>query len=159
MFFSSYVAFSMIQWMFAIWSLIPLHFLNPARTSGSSRFTVETGLENFERYFAGVWNEWNCTAVWIFFGIVLLWNCHCWVFHIYWYIECSTLTASTFNILNSSAGISSPPLALFIVMLPKAHLTSHSRMPGSRWVIKPSWLFGSWRFFGTVLLCILATSS
>ena len=27
---------------------------------------------------------------------------------------------------------SSPPLALFIVMLSKAHLTSHSRMSGSR---------------------------
>ena len=25
-------------------------------------------------------------------------------------------------------------------MLPKAHLISHSRMPGSRWVITPSWL-------------------
>ena len=24
-------------------------------------------------------------------------------------------------------------------MLPKAHLTSHSRMSGSRWVIRPSW--------------------
>ena len=30
-------------------------------------------------------------------------------------------------------------LALFTVMLPKAHLTSHSRMSGSRWVITPSW--------------------
>ena len=29
----------MIQWMFAIWSLVPLPFLNPAGTSGSSRFT------------------------------------------------------------------------------------------------------------------------
>ena len=28
--------------------------------------------------------------------------------------------------------IPSPPLALFVVMLPKAHLTSHSRMSGSR---------------------------
>ena len=27
---------------------------------------------------------------------------------------------------------SSPPLVLFIVMLPKAHLTSHTRMSGSR---------------------------
>ncbi|KAM9768023.1 coatomer subunit delta isoform 3-T3 [Dama dama] len=35
------------------------------------------------------------------------------------------------RILNSSAGIPSPPLALFVVMLPKAHLTSHSRMSGS----------------------------
>ena len=32
-------------------------------------------------------------------------------------------------------------------MLPKAHLTSHSRMSGSRWVIKLSWLSGSWRSF------------
>jgi len=31
-------------------------------------------------------------------------------------------------------------------MLPKAHLTSHSRMSGSRWVITPSWLSGSWSF-------------
>ena len=30
------------------------------------------------------------------------------------------------------------PLALFVVMLPKAHLTSHSRMSGSRSVITPS---------------------
>ena len=34
-------------------------------------------------------------------------------------------------------------------MLPKAHLTSHSRMSGSRWVwvIPPSWLSGLWRSF------------
>jgi len=32
-------------------------------------------------------------------------------------------------------------------MLPKAHLTSHSRMSGSRWVITPSWISGSWRSF------------
>ena len=31
--------FSMIQQMLAIWSLVPLPFLNPAWTSGSSRFT------------------------------------------------------------------------------------------------------------------------
>ena len=32
-------------------------------------------------------------------------------------------------------------------MLPKAHLTSHSRMSDSRWVITPLWLTGSWRSF------------
>ena len=32
-------------------------------------------------------------------------------------------------------------------MLPKAHLTSHSRMSGSRWVITALWLSGSWRSF------------
>ena len=44
-------------------------------------------------------------------------------------------------------GIPSPPLALFIVMLSKAHLTSHSRMSGSKWEITPSWLSGSLRSF------------
>ena len=32
-------------------------------------------------------------------------------------------------------------------MLPKAHLTLHSRMSGSRWVITPLWFSGSWRSF------------
>ena len=39
------------------------------------------------------------------------------------------------------------PLALFILMLPKPHLTSHSRTSGCRWVITTSWLSGSWRSF------------
>ena len=47
----------------------------------------------------------------------------------------------------AQAGIPSPPLALFVVMLSKAHLTSHSRMSGSRSVITPSWLSGMWRSF------------
>ena len=55
--------------------------------------------------------------------------------------------ASSFRIWNSSTGIPSHLLALFVVMLSKAHLTSHSRISGSRWVITPSWLFGSWRSF------------
>ena len=36
------------------------------------------------------------------------------------------------RILNSSVGIPSSSLALFAVMLPKTHLTSHSRMSGFR---------------------------
>ena len=131
------------------------------------RVLLKPSLENFEHYFDSVWNECSCAVVWTFFGIALLWDwneifqsCgHCWVFQICWYIECSTFTASSFRIWNSSAGIQSPPLALFVVILPKAHLTSYSRMSGSRWVSTPSWLSGSWRSFCTVLLCILATSS
>ena len=80
-----------------------------------------------------------------FFGIGmktdLFQSCgHCWVFQICWHIECSTFTTLFFRIWNNSAGIPSPPLALFIVMLPKARLTLHPRMSGSRWVITPSWL-------------------
>ena len=39
MFFWNSLAFSMIQRMLAIWSLVPLPFLKPPWTSGSSRFT------------------------------------------------------------------------------------------------------------------------
>ena len=100
-----------------------------------------------------MWDECNCAIVWAFFGIAFLWDwnenwsfqsCdHCWVFQICWYIDCSTFTASSFRSWNSSNGILSLPLVLFVVMLPKAHLTSHSRMSGSRWVITPLWLSGS----------------
>ena len=72
---------------------------------------------------------------------------HCWVFQICWHSECSTFTASSFRIWKGSTGIPSPPLALFVVMLSKAHLTSHSRMSGSRSVITPSWLSGLWKSF------------
>ena len=55
--------------------------------------------------------------------------------------------ASSVSICHSSVGIPSPPLALFIVILPKTHLSSLSRMSGSRWVITLSWLSGSlWSF-------------
>ena len=84
---------------------------------------------------------------------------HCRVFQICWHIECSSFTTSSFRIWNSSAGITSPPLALFVVMLPKAPSTSYSRISGSRWVITPSWLSGSLRSFCIVLLCILDTFS
>ena len=40
-----------------------------------------------------------------------------------WHIEQSTFTTSSFKVWNSSAGILSPPLALFVVMLSKVHLT------------------------------------
>ena len=121
-------------------------------------------LENFEHYFASMWDEYNCVIVWTslslpFFGIGmkidLFQSCgHCWVFQISWHIECSTFTASSLRIWNSSTGIPSPPLALFIVILPKALLTSHSRLSGSRWVITPSWLSGSWRSFFVSFFCL-----
>ena len=95
----------------------------------------------------------SLSILWHFLSLGLEWkhlfqSCgHCWVFQICCHIECSTFTASSFRIWNRSTGIPSPLLALFVVMLPKAHLTSHSRMSGSRWVIIPSWLSGSWRYF------------
>ena len=149
----------MIQQMLAIWSLVPLPFLNRAWTSESSQFTY---------YWSLAWRNLSITLIACemsaivqcfehslalpFFGIGmktdLFQSCgHCWVFQISWHVECSTFTESPCRIQNSSTGIPSPPLTLFIVMLPKAHLTSHSRMSGSRWVTTPSWLSGWWRSF------------
>ena len=64
---------------------------------------LKPGLENFQHYFASIWNECNCLVVWTFFGIPffgfgmktdLFQSCgHCWVFQICWHIECCTLTA------------------------------------------------------------------
>ena len=31
-------------------------------------------LENFEHYFASMWDECNCAVVWVFFGIAFLWD-------------------------------------------------------------------------------------
>ena len=118
---------------------------------------LKPSLKDFEHNLANMWNECNCTVVWTFFGIILLWDWkENWPFPVLWPLLSfpnlltywgSTLTSSSFRIWNRSAGIPSPPLALFVVMLPKAHLTSHSRMFGSRWVTTPSWSSGSLRPF------------
>ena len=147
LFFWNSFGFLMIQQMLAIWSLVHLPFLNPTWTSGGSRFMY---------YWSLAWRilsitllacemstiVWQFEYFWAlpFFGIgmktELFQSCgHCWVFQICWHIECSTFTASSFRIWNSSTRIPSLPLALFLVLLPKAHLTSHSRISGSRWVI------------------------
>ena len=99
----------------------------------SVHILLKPGMENSEHYFASVWDECNCAVVWTLFGIEmktdLFHSCdHCWVFYIFWHTEHSTSTASSFRIWNSSSGISLLSLALFVVMLPKAHLTLHSRM-------------------------------
>ena len=35
---------------------------------------LKPGLENFEHYFASMWDECNCVVVWAFFGIAFLWD-------------------------------------------------------------------------------------
>ena len=119
---------------------------------------LKPGLENFEHYFTSVWDECNWAVVWIFFGIAFLWDWNeNWPFPVLWpLLSFPNLLASwvqqihsiIFQGLKELTGIPSPPLALFIVMLSKADLTSHSRMSGSRSVITPySWLSGLWSSF------------
>ena len=116
---------------------------------------LKPSLEIFEHYFASMWDECNCAVIWTFFGITFLWDCSAtWHFPVLWpLLSFPDLLAYfvqhyhciTFRIWNSSAGIPSHTLALFIMMLPMAHLTSQSRISGSRWGITPLCLPGSWR--------------
>ena len=121
--------------------------------SGSSAFSksslkfsihvlLKPGLENLGHSFASVWDECNCVVVWIFFDIAFLWDWNeNWPFPVLWpLLSFPNLLAYwvqhfhsiNFKVWNSSTRIPSPPLALFIVMLPKAQVTSHSRMSGCR---------------------------
>ena len=169
MFFWNSLAFSMTQQMLAIWSLVPLPFLNSAWTSGISWLTYSWSLAwrslsiSLLAYeMSAIVGQFEHSLALPFFGIGmktdLFQSCgHYWVFHICWHNECSTFTTSSFRIWNSSAGILSPPLALFVVMLPKAYFSLHSRMSGSRWVITPLWLSGSLRFFFNFFLHLFFT--
>ena len=69
-FFWNSLAFSVIQWMLAIWSLVLLPFLNPAWTSGGSQFIYCWSLTwRILSIIAMGWDECNCAVVWI------LWHC------------------------------------------------------------------------------------
>ena len=165
-FFCNSLAFSMIQWMLPIWSLISLAFLNPAYTSGSSLFRCRCSLA-WRILSINLRAREICTIVWWvthalalpFFGIRMKTDLfqsfgYCWVFQICCHIECTNFIESSFRIWNSSAEIPSPPLALFVVIFPKAHLTSHSRIYGSRWATTPSWLSRSLRPFFVQFFCV-----
>ena len=114
---------------------------------------LKPGLRDFEHNLASMWNGYNCSSL-KFFGIYPSLGLE-------WKQTFSSSMASdefskfvgmlgtalyqqsSFRVWNSSAGILSPPLALFAVLLLKAHLTSRSRMFGFRWVSTPSQLSGS----------------
>ena len=125
MFLWNALAFSMKQWILVIWSLAPLPFLIPAWTSGSSLFMYCWSLAwrilsitlLVCEMSAIVW-EFEHSLALPFFVIGmkadLFQSCgHWWVFQVYWHIECSTFTASSFRIWNISTGIPSPWLACF----------------------------------------------
>ena len=144
--------------MLAIWSLVPLPFLNLAWTSRSLWFMY---------YWSLAWRILSVTLlacemitiVWL----SLIWHCLSLGLGWKWTFSSPVATAefSKFAGILSAAlsqhhlsgfeivltGIPWPPLVLFTVMFPKTHLTPHSKISGSGWVITPSWLPGSWNHF------------
>ena len=106
--FSGTLVFSMIQWMLAIWSLIPLPFLNPAWTSASAWFMYFWSLAwrilsitLLACEIRAVVQELEQSLALTFFEIGmktdLFQSCgQSWVLQISWHIECGTLRTSSF---------------------------------------------------------------
>ena len=92
--------------MVAIWSLVPLPFLNVAWTFASSRFTYCWSLAwrilsitLLACEMSAIVQLLEHSLALTFFGIGMKTDLfqsygHCWVFQICWHIECSTFTAS-----------------------------------------------------------------
>ena len=92
------------------------------------KFSVQVllmpGLENFEHYFASVWDECNCVVVWTFFGIAFL------SLGLEWKLTFSspvaTVECSTFAGILSAALSQHPLLGFEIAQLEFLHLKKPS---------------------------------
>ena len=65
---------------------------------------LKPGLENFEHYFASMWDECNCSVVWTFFDIAFLWDWnenwtfpYSYLFQFWWYFSNHSHTAHFFG--------------------------------------------------------------
>ena len=164
------LAFSMIQWMVAICSLVPLPCLKLAWTFGISRFTYCWSL--FWRILTITLLAYGVNTIVLqfehslalpFFGVGMktdLFQSYgpCWVFQICWHIECSTFTASAFRIWKNSAGIPSCPLALSWCFLRPTWLHILECLAPGEWSHHHGYL-GHEDLLCIVFLCILATFS
>ena len=156
-FFSYSLPFSMTYQRLAIWSLVPLPFLNLVCTSGSSQLMYSWSLAWKILNITLLACEMSPIAIWKFFCIAILWDwTDSWPFEVLCPLLCfpnlviywvQHFNNTIFRIWNNLARIPSPPLASFLVMLPKTHLTSHSRMSRSRWMSRSFWFFGHYNLF------------
>ena len=118
---------------------------------------LNPSLKDFEHNLTIMWNECNCMVIWTFFGIALLWDWNeNWPFPVLWPLLnfpnllsywVQHFNSIIFKELKQLSWNAIPSTSLFVVMLPKAHLTSYSRMSESMSVTTPSWLSGSLRPF------------
>ena len=121
------LAFSMIQWILSIWSLVLQTSLYIWKFS--VHVVLKLSLKDFEHYLASKWDECNCMIGWTF-----LWNCLS--FGLEWkltfpstvataefskfadILNAAVLQPHSLGFLNGSAGIPSPLLSLFVVLFP-----------------------------------------
>ena len=154
--------------MLAIWSLFPQISLYSWKFS--VHVMLKLSLKDIEHYLASKWDEHNRHD-----RLNILWNCLS--FGLEGKLTFSSTVATdelskfadilnaallqphSLGILNSSAGISSPSLALVVVMLPKDHLTSYPvYLALCEWPQHHPYP-GHYEHFCIVLLCFLSTTS
>ena len=127
-----------------------------------AQLLLKPSLVTFEHYFASMWEQCNCAVVWTFFGIGLSLGMErklnfFWAVATAEFSKCAGIISAAFS-QHHLLGFEIAQLEfhhILVVMLSKAHLTSHSMMSGSRWVVTPLWFSGSWRsFFFVQLFCV-----
>ena len=93
---------------------------------------LKPSLENFEHYFASLWDECNCAVVWAFSGIAFLWDWNeNWPFpvqwpllsfQICWHIESSSFAQHLlYSVKNSFIYVFSPLLSPNHTLSPCSH--------------------------------------
>ena len=138
--------FSVIQRMLAVYSLVPLPFLNLVDICNFLvQIMLKLSMKDFKYDLTSMGDECNCLMVSTFFSTTVLGNWHKdWPFTILWPLlglpdlltPCTTLMGSSFRVLNSCTVIVSHPLALYS-SAPKAHWTLLFRLCGSGWLTTP----------------------
>ena len=134
--------------MSTIWFLVPLPFLSLYIWKFSIHVLLKASLKDFEHNLVSMWNE----TQFIYSSLNIVW--HCPSLGLKWTLILSSSVATAefswfAGILSaavywhhllwfefSSAGIPSPSLVLFLVMLPKTHLTlylTHFCTPHGAW--------------------------
>ena len=80
----------------------------------SVHLLLKPDLENFEHYFANVWDECNCVVVWAFFGIAYLWEWNeNWPFPVLWpLLSFPNLLGVDGNVGKTCYGVDMPLLLL-----------------------------------------------
>ena len=109
---------------------------------------LKPSIQDFKHNLTSLGDEYSCLMVRTFFSTTLLGNWdEDWPFPVLWPLLglpglltywMQYLDGIILWVLNSSTEIPSNPLALLTAMLPKAHLTSYSRMSNCRWLTTPS---------------------
>ena len=66
----------LLFWSNGCWQFDPFSKSSFNNWKSTVHVLLKPGLENFEHYFANVWDEYNYVVVWTFFGIAFLWDCN-----------------------------------------------------------------------------------